>query len=198
MSETELGEIPAKTRKISFGSASASRTKTASRAMPMTELIPEQDNTVVLEDPTEAAIPVDQVDEQDRIIDDSAVENRGRIIENPLQPDGDAQLKTGDESLSSLSVEELKRKQQEIARQIEERQREEKAAVIQQILDVAKTYHVTIDELIEAFGGFKPKRKGVKAQIKYRDPATGVTWSGRGKEPTWMRGQDRNKFLIKD
>nr|WP_291585911.1 H-NS family nucleoid-associated regulatory protein [Comamonas sp. UBA7528] len=31
---------------------------------------------------------------------------------------------------------------------------------------------------------------------KYHDPATGATWTGRGKEPVWIRGQDRDAFLI--
>jgi DNA-binding protein H-NS len=33
---------------------------------------------------------------------------------------------------------------------------------------------------------------------KYRDPATGKTWTGRGKPPLWIAGvQDREPFLIK-
>lgn len=31
---------------------------------------------------------------------------------------------------------------------------------------------------------------------KYRDPATGQTWTGRGKAPKWIAGQDRGLFLI--
>jgi DNA-binding protein H-NS len=31
---------------------------------------------------------------------------------------------------------------------------------------------------------------------KYRDPATGATWTGRGKEPAWIRGLDKKAFLI--
>jgi DNA-binding protein H-NS len=31
---------------------------------------------------------------------------------------------------------------------------------------------------------------------KYRNPATGETWTGRGKAPKWIEGQDRNKFAI--
>jgi DNA-binding protein H-NS len=31
---------------------------------------------------------------------------------------------------------------------------------------------------------------------KYRDPATGVTWSGRGRAPKWIDGQDREKFAV--
>jgi DNA-binding protein H-NS len=31
---------------------------------------------------------------------------------------------------------------------------------------------------------------------KYRDPESGSTWSGRGKPPKWIAGQDRDSFLI--
>ncbi|WP_081062399.1 H-NS family nucleoid-associated regulatory protein [Burkholderia cepacia] len=31
---------------------------------------------------------------------------------------------------------------------------------------------------------------------KYYDPATGQTWSGRGREPLWIRGKDRSLFEI--
>ena len=29
---------------------------------------------------------------------------------------------------------------------------------------------------------------------KYRDPATGRTWSGRGREPDWIKGRSRTNF----
>lgn len=37
-----------------------------------------------------------------------------------------------------------------------------------------------------------------RAQIAplYRDPATGATWSGRGTEPAWIKGRDRQAFKV--
>jgi len=49
-----------------------------------------------------------------------------------------------------------------------------------------------------------PAREGKrKARAKYRDPFSGVTWSGRGKLPRWMtalieRGSKREDFRIRD
>jgi DNA-binding protein H-NS len=40
------------------------------------------------------------------------------------------------------------------------------------------------------------KAKGGVGAPKYRDPATGVTWTGRGKPPNWIVGKDRERFLI--
>ena len=37
---------------------------------------------------------------------------------------------------------------------------------------------------------------GNKVAPKYRDPATGQSWTGRGKAPKWIEGQDRAKYLI--
>lgn len=45
------------------------------------------------------------------------------------------------------------------------------------------------------------KKNGTKGKepvaAKYRDSASGVTWSGRGKPPKWIAGKDRASFLIK-
>lgn len=38
--------------------------------------------------------------------------------------------------------------------------------------------------------------KGTKVAAKYKNPATGDTWTGRGKPPRWLDGKDRNQFLI--
>lgn len=38
--------------------------------------------------------------------------------------------------------------------------------------------------------------EGRKVAIKYRDPATGATWTGRGREPKWIEGKDRAAYLV--
>ncbi|MGE8400083.1 MAG: H-NS family nucleoid-associated regulatory protein [Delftia tsuruhatensis] len=40
------------------------------------------------------------------------------------------------------------------------------------------------------------KTKGSVGAPKYRDAATGATWTGRGKPPNWINGKDREQFLI--
>lgn len=37
------------------------------------------------------------------------------------------------------------------------------------------------------------------APPKYRDPASGATWSGRGRAPNWIKdAKNRDKFLISE
>jgi DNA-binding protein H-NS len=40
------------------------------------------------------------------------------------------------------------------------------------------------------------KAKGSVGAPKYRDPATGATWTGRGKPPKWINDKDREIYLI--
>ena len=94
------------------------------------------------------------------------------------------------------SVEELQAERERLDAEIKAKQDAQKASVIAQIKTVVDTYSIPVDELVEALGGLKSKRKGIKAKQKFRDPATGTTWSGRGKEPAWIKGQNRDDFLI--
>lgn len=96
------------------------------------------------------------------------------------------------------TVQELQEERERLNAQIKARTDAQKASVIEQIKTVVDTYAISVEELVEALGGLKSKRKGVKAKQKYRDPVTGATWSGRGKEPAWIKGQNRDDFLISD
>ena len=94
------------------------------------------------------------------------------------------------------SVEELQAEREKLDAEIKAKQDAQKASVIAQIKTVVDTYSIPVDELVEALGGLKSKRKGIKAKQKFRDPAAGATWSGRGKEPAWIKSQNRDDFLI--
>ncbi len=101
------------------------------------------------------------------------------------------------------SYEELLAQQAKLEKQIEEAKARECAAVIDEIKKKIAIFGITLDEL-----GFSKKelslRKSTAGKLrvrtrvapKYRDPQTGVTWSGRGKPPKWIVGQDRASYLI--
>ena len=138
-----------------------------------------EETAAALAAPVEDAAEV----EQDAETDTTAVETVKVETEAPATED-------------AKSVEELQAERQKLDDEIKAKVDAQKASVIAQIKTVAETYGITADELVEAMGGLKSKRKGVPAKPKYRDPATGVIWSGRGKEPAWIKGQDRTKFTI--
>ncbi|GAB6852962.1 H-NS family nucleoid-associated regulatory protein [Paraburkholderia kururiensis] len=43
-----------------------------------------------------------------------------------------------------------------------------------------------------------PRGRGMEGSppVKYRDPLSGATWSGRGRAPAWIAGRDRAAFEI--
>lgn len=42
---------------------------------------------------------------------------------------------------------------------------------------------------------FKGSRRAAVAP-KYRNPETGMTWSGRGRPPDWLAGKDKESFKV--
>ncbi|PCE29234.1 H-NS histone family protein [Burkholderia ubonensis] len=74
---------------------------------------------------------------------------------------------------------------------------EEKSAAVSRIRDAIALYDLTPRDL---FGDRprRPRRRAKRGPVppKYRDPQTGATWSGRGREPLWINGQSREQFLI--
>ena len=69
----------------------------------------------------------------------------------------------------------------------------EKSAALEKIRALIVEHELRPSDL-----GFEdaPTSKPGAAAPKFRDPATGATWSGRGRPPLWLAGQDRSKFVI--
>lgn len=61
-----------------------------------------------------------------------------------------------------------------------------------------KEYGLTVNDLKDGLSKpVKPLKALNPVVAKYRDDATGDTWSGRGRVPRWLAGKDKNDFLIK-
>jgi DNA-binding protein H-NS len=85
--------------------------------------------------------------------------------------------------------------------------KQERSDVVSRIREAIKVYGITAGDLglgrnakpagkRRAIAGTSPKATTVGVP-KYRDPATGNTWTGRGKPPNWIVGvKDREPFLI--
>nr|WP_175981592.1 H-NS histone family protein [Burkholderia sp. BCC1630] len=69
----------------------------------------------------------------------------------------------------------------------------EREAAIGQIKALMKEFDLSILDLQEK--GHKRNSRRMSTVPKYRDPATGKTWSGRGRQPAWL-GNDPAAFLI--
>ena len=76
--------------------------------------------------------------------------------------------------------------------------REEKAQAISAARAMIDSYGITAKDLglDKSPKGKTGPKAGNKIAAKYRDPATGATWSGRGKTPRWINGADRSQYAI--
>jgi DNA-binding protein H-NS len=82
----------------------------------------------------------------------------------------------------------------ELQKQAEAARSNEISAAKAQIAELMKVHGLTLTDLI---GKSKPAKPPHPVAAKYKDPVSGATWTGRGRAPLWLNGQDKNNFLIK-
>lgn len=97
------------------------------------------------------------------------------------------------------TLQELIAQREEIEKQISNLRQAEKKSAVDKVCELIAEFDLTQEDIFGAPRGSKKlKEPGTKAKVaaKYRDPATGKEWSGRGISPKWLHGQDKAKFLI--
>lgn len=92
------------------------------------------------------------------------------------------------------SYQELLAQREQLDKQIKEAIQREKADGIAKAKLIIEQYHLTASDLFNRKAG--AKSSGGKVAPKYKNPATGETWTGRGKAPKWIEGRDRSNFII--
>lgn len=89
--------------------------------------------------------------------------------------------------VSELSKEDIKRVVERFQSELEQREHSDKKAAIAQIMAIADSAGLIVTfsdvDLSKRKTGVKI---GTRAKIKYRNPATGQEWSGRGLKPKWV------------
>ena len=92
---------------------------------------------------------------------------------------------------------ELLEKKAALDAEIEAARKEEIGAAVSMVRELIAEFDLTERDI---FGGSRSLASSVKVKkpvaAKYRNPATGETWTGRGKAPKWIDGQEREQYLI--
>ena len=83
------------------------------------------------------------------------------------------------------SVSELLAQKAAIEQQIADAQRAERAGAVAKVRSLMAEHGLTLADLSTKAAAVK--RAGSKVAPKYRDTATGNTWSGRGLQPNWLK-----------
>ncbi len=94
------------------------------------------------------------------------------------------------------TYQELKTKAEALLAQAEQVRFAELQTVLDEVRARVKEYGLTPEQV---FGRKRVVRNGAGTHVstpKYQDPKTGATWSGRGREPAWIKGKKRERFLI--
>jgi DNA-binding protein H-NS len=99
------------------------------------------------------------------------------------------------------SYKELVLQRDALEQQIAAARHRETAEVIAKVRGFVADFDLTVDDVFPAGKVRTGSRPGVKNPTgkvapKYRNPATGDTWTGRGKAPRWIQDKDRSAFLI--
>ncbi|MEA3413858.1 MAG: H-NS histone family protein [Pseudomonadota bacterium] len=85
--------------------------------------------------------------------------------------------------LTRLSEKDLGKLSSDITKEIKSRQDEERKRVLKEMKDLAASIGSTVEELV---GTSAPKKRRIPP--KYRNPKdASQTWTGRGKQPRWIR-----------
>ncbi len=94
------------------------------------------------------------------------------------------------------TLQELISQRAELDLKISELRKSELATGIASAKALIAEYGLTAADLFPTGKVRVEGKEKVKVPAKYIDPDTGSTWSGRGIEPKWLKGKDRNDYLI--
>jgi DNA-binding protein H-NS len=91
------------------------------------------------------------------------------------------------------SLKEIQAQIEQLQQQAAAQRENELSGAVQQIRDLMQEYGITIDDLQPRGKKGAAKKSGT---VQFRNAETGDTWSGRGRMPNWLSGQDREKFRV--
>jgi DNA-binding protein H-NS len=98
----------------------------------------------------------------------------------------------------TASYKDLLQQREALEKAIADARHREVSDAVAKVRALVAEYALTAHDVFPS--GRASKAPGTKATVKvapkYRDPATGQTWTGRGKAPKWIDGKDRAAFAI--
>ena len=83
-------------------------------------------------------------------------------------------------------IQDLLKQKEALEAQIEALKKEHQADAIKQVKEIIAAHDLTADQIF----GKKVKQEKPVGVAKYTDPATGKTWTGRGRQPNWFKTND--------
>lgn len=88
---------------------------------------------------------------------------------------------------SVATLQDLLAQKEAIEREIENTKRQHRAEAISKVRSLMAEYGLTAADLTSKGSAKAASGKSGKVAAKYRNAATGETWSGRGLQPKWLK-----------
>jgi DNA-binding protein H-NS len=85
------------------------------------------------------------------------------------------------------TLKELLAQKQALDAQIELTRKTERADAVAKVQALMAEYGLSVSDLTAKRAPRSAAKKGAKVAAKYRNSATGDTWSGRGLQPKWLK-----------
>lgn len=85
------------------------------------------------------------------------------------------------------SLKELLAQKEALDREIENTKKQARSEAIARVRDLMAEFGLTAKDLGTRPGKKRSARAGAKVAVKYRNAATGDSWSGRGLRPNWLK-----------
>jgi DNA-binding protein H-NS len=85
------------------------------------------------------------------------------------------------------SLQELLEQKEALDREIERTKKQERADAIEKVRTLMAQYGLSVSDLAVRAAPKAKGKTGRKVAAKYRNTATGETWSGRGLQPKWLK-----------
>jgi DNA-binding protein H-NS len=97
----------------------------------------------------------------------------------------------------TVSYKELLAQREALEQAIAQARQNEISTAVAKVRELVAEFGLTAQDVFPGRGPKSAATKAVsKVAAKYRDPATGQTWTGRGKAPKWIDGKERSPFVI--
>ncbi len=92
---------------------------------------------------------------------------------------------------------ELLQQREQLEKQIQEARNKELADAVGKVHALVAEFSLTAEDVFPPAKGKRAGTTGSKVAPKYKNPATGETWTGRGKAPKWIANEtNREQFAI--
>lgn len=89
--------------------------------------------------------------------------------------------------MSKSSLSDLLAQRAALEQQIADAQREQRADAIRKVRELMSEYGLTLADIGSRAAAAPKRTVARKVAAKYRNAATGETWSGRGLQPNWLK-----------